>query len=803
MRVRLAMLLTTAVLPAAIVAAPAQARHDDPHGMSRQAGSWTRRSFDLRAPMAATFTSLELGGPPSVPVGQNPSGIAVSDATHTVYVVNQTDDTVSVIDADACNVEHTSGCGHTLATITLGPGGLENGPVAALLSPDGRTLYVSQPGGANELAVIDATTCNAIHTGGCAGGPVTTALTGQAPLGLAEDSTTQTLYVANVGDNTVSVIDGARCNAQRRSGCGQPVAAVTVGSGPVAVGFDTQTQTAYVANIGDDTVSAIDSASCNAQHPSGCVQIPPDQAVGGAPSEIAVSKHGGTVYVANSGNGLNGLVADGNTVSVVDAHACNGGHPAGCSSAPAPVIAVGGGQDDQPQGLATDPRTGVVYLADSNDDTLSVIDGVRCNARRPQDCPQPAPTEQTGAQPDAVAVDPQLHTIYVSDEVDNAIGVVDDRTCAGGQLSGCRPPAVPAAPLALSHALSIAAVDGAEHTAYVEDEGIDSGGPFSLDLIDTNTCNATDTAGCNRALAPASVPIAGFAGDVVVDASTDTVYVDGGQSDVEVIAAASCNAVDASCARTASVPLGPGNSGGPMAIDLATHTLYVGGDADIAVVDTSHCNGQDMSGCTTQKPITFAVAPEPNAINTAPDTLYDAQFPRGDPNGPSVIDVIDTRHCRAGDTADCAGQPASQVGVGVVPDDVAVDLPNHTLYVPDNGSGDVPGELSMIDIAHCSGDDTSGCSTQSVFATPLQRGPTSATLDPATGTLYVTDFSDAAVSLIDTARCNATHRAGCQPVPRVTTVGSGPFYTALDPVHDTLYVPNLVAGTVSLIRTGR
>ena len=61
----------------------------------------------LRAPLSDAFTSIELGAPPSAPVGANPSGIAVNQGTHTVYVVNDGDDTVSVIDADACNLPPT------------------------------------------------------------------------------------------------------------------------------------------------------------------------------------------------------------------------------------------------------------------------------------------------------------------------------------------------------------------------------------------------------------------------------------------------------------------------------------------------------------------------------------------------------------------------------------------------------------------------------------------------------------------------------------------------------------------------
>jgi DNA-binding beta-propeller fold protein YncE len=45
-------------------------------------------------------------------------------------------------------------------------------------------------------------------------------------------------------------------------------------------------------------------------------------------------------------------------------------------------------------------------------------------------------------------------------------------------------------------------------------------------------------------------------------------------------------------------------------------------------------------------------------------------------------------------------------------------------------------------------------------------------------------------------------QAGCPRVPPGIGVGSGPGYTAFDPGNETLYVPKLFDGTVSLVSTG-
>ena len=62
------------------------------------------------------------------------------------------------------------------------------------------------------------------------------------------DPATNTVYVANDGGNSVSVIDGATNTV---------TATIGVGSGPAGVGVDPATHAVYVANVNDNTVSVI------------------------------------------------------------------------------------------------------------------------------------------------------------------------------------------------------------------------------------------------------------------------------------------------------------------------------------------------------------------------------------------------------------------------------------------------------------------------------------------------------------------------------------------------------------------
>ena len=130
---------------------------------------------------------------------------------------------------------------------------------------------------------------------------------GASPQGIAIDAATGTIYVANIGDNTISVINARTCNAVDLSGCGQAPASVKDPGGPIALAVDQATDTVYVANIGDNfsgkshTVAVINGAICNGHQHSGCGQTPRTVRVGGGPDGVAVDQATDTVYAVNDG----------------------------------------------------------------------------------------------------------------------------------------------------------------------------------------------------------------------------------------------------------------------------------------------------------------------------------------------------------------------------------------------------------------------------------------------------------------------------------------------------------------------
>jgi YVTN family beta-propeller protein len=196
----------------------------------------------------------------TIPVRQDPTGVAITADGTRVYVTNQFDDSVSVID---------TGSNTVVATIPGFPEFVL--PVGVAITPDGAdpyerddrhhqslayvTNYVPTIDGSNfpasAVSVID-TASNTV---------VSTIPVGQYPDGVAITRDGTHAYVANQGDGTVSVIDTGR---------NKVVATIPVGSAPKGVAItpdgprpyeDARHQPlAYVTNLGDNTVSVIDTA---------------------------------------------------------------------------------------------------------------------------------------------------------------------------------------------------------------------------------------------------------------------------------------------------------------------------------------------------------------------------------------------------------------------------------------------------------------------------------------------------------------------------------------------------------------
>jgi DNA-binding beta-propeller fold protein YncE len=672
-------------------------------------------------------------------VGGSPLAAAVDERTDTVYVVNGTSNTVSVLDGATCNASVTRGCGQPVATVKVG-----KFPVAAAVNPVTRTLYVADLG-AGTISVINAATCNAQTTRGCHR-PARTVPDKAGPDWLGVDTATSTVYAANTGSqgggDTVSVIDGAGCTGHTGRGCGRIAATVTVGTNPFALAVDQASDTVYVAsfvnNFNDGSVSVINGARCNARVTAGCHRIPPAVRSGIGPGFVAVDRALHTVFAVNAGD---------DTLSAINTRTCDGAATSGCHKRPPSQQATplqGPGYNSFVNAFALIPRTGSAYVVNvGGANILSVTSISRCNAANTSGCRTEAPAVPAGEF--LLSADPATDTVYASNLSKPQIDVINGATCHSRDLAGCAPVAeIPVA----NPGANVGAIDEATHTLYAADEA-PSG---TLAVINTATCNATDTTGC--AAAPPSMKIGAFPSPPVFNPATKTVYLSYGTNanKIAVVNAATCNATDISgCGQVPAVV-----KVGPLTFDLAvseaTDTVYApsagagfSGDT-VALINGATCNGTSHSGC---------------------------------------------------------GHLAATAKVGLGPFGVAVNDETHTVYVGNNADGDSPGTVSVINGATCNATATAGCNGP--FPTAATgNSPLLIAADTRTGALYVTNISSASVTILDGTRCSAEVTSGCGSATREQAVGSGPAGLAINPRTRTVYVANgYLPGSMSIFRVTR
>ena len=487
-------------------------------------------------------------------VGNSPLAAAIDSGTDTIYVVNGASNTVSVLNGAQCNAQVTTGCSRAVATVTVG-----TFPVSAVVNPVTCTLYVANAT-SGTISVISTAACNAKITSGCQH-PGRAVADNASPSWLDVDTATDTIYVANgITPGTVSVIDGAACNGRTGSGCGQAPATVAVGNNPYALAVDQANDTIYVANSASGSVSVINGATCNAHTTAGCSQTPPAVPTGLGAGFVAVDGALHTAFAVNAGD---------DTISTINTRTCNGTVTASSATRPPNQQATAlqrPGYNAFPGDVILLGKTGTAYLVDiGGRNIVSVTSIAGCNATDTTRCRTEAATGPDGEL--LLSADPATNTLYGSSLSQPQIDVINGATCHAADLSGCAP--VAAIPMADPGA-NVGAIDQATHTLYASDESssgtvevintatcnathtagcathppmINIGaypGPPALNpathtlyvpygstgnkvaVIDASICNATDTTGCGQT--PAVVNVGTDIATLAVSAATDTIY---------------------------------------------------------------------------------------------------------------------------------------------------------------------------------------------------------------------------------------------------------------------------------------
>jgi DNA-binding beta-propeller fold protein YncE len=254
-----------------------------------------------------------------VPAGK-PVNIAVNPSTDTVYVATITSgggpNLISVFNGRTCNARTRKGCGQKPANARTGEDNDGDSTEAIAVNSKTNTIYATSgdttgsPSFGDSVYMIDGLTCDATHKTGCAKPPATISLGSKPPFGDANpygitvDQATDTIYTANLwdgeGPGTVSVINGATCNAQTSSGCDQTPTTAPAGFGAIAITLDPTTNQVYDTNIEDTSVTTINGNTCNATTHNGCNDTQTQAIVGDYPNSISLDPQLNTAYVADN-----------------------------------------------------------------------------------------------------------------------------------------------------------------------------------------------------------------------------------------------------------------------------------------------------------------------------------------------------------------------------------------------------------------------------------------------------------------------------------------------------------------------
>ena len=189
---------------------------------------------------------IEVEAQPPIPVGKDPEGIAYDPGNKRIYVTNNADNTVSVIDTTTNKVIDTKP-----NTPEIDPIMVRVGPEDIVYDPVNKRMYVGNHND-KSVSVIDTTTNTVLDTNPNTP-EIDPIMVGDGPEGIAYDPMNKRMYVTNIRDGTVSVIDTTTNTVTSNP--------ITVGDRPIDIAYDPVSKRMYVTNIGPDTVSLIDTVT--------------------------------------------------------------------------------------------------------------------------------------------------------------------------------------------------------------------------------------------------------------------------------------------------------------------------------------------------------------------------------------------------------------------------------------------------------------------------------------------------------------------------------------------------------------
>lgn len=218
---------------------------------------------------------------------------------------------------------------------------------------------------------------------------VTTARVAPSPTALAVAPTSGLVFVvtnsrAFNGHDGVDVLDAAS---------GQLLRTIPVGRDAAAIVVDEHAGHVFVANRTDGTVSMLDAASG---------RVLRTITVGAAPAALALDQHDGLIVVLDEGRQYDGYPVGPSSLSLVQARSGR------------VVRTVGLGY--RASAVALDAGSGHIFVADRSDDTVTMLSARTGAVLR---------TTAVGRDPVAMAVDARIGRLFTSNDGDRTVSVLD------------------------------------------------------------------------------------------------------------------------------------------------------------------------------------------------------------------------------------------------------------------------------------------------------------------------------------------------------------------------------------------
>lgn len=237
----------------------------------------------------------------------------------------------------------------------------------------------------------------------------------EAFLGSSEAAAQNTIFeqAATQGQSIISIPGDEGSEGCLPNDFGTLSLSIGKGAAPDGVAIDPTDHTVYVANFLAGTVSVVNELTLS-------VVTTVEVGTGTGPFGVAVDPTTHEVFVT---------AADADALGVIYGATCNAVNDSKCAG-----TAVSMGADSFPEGVAVDPTTKTVYVADSVFGEIVVLSESSLKVV--------AVAAPGSTLPDGVAVDVATNFVYYAASGDAALGVFAGSTCDASDITGCSAAAV-------------------------------------------------------------------------------------------------------------------------------------------------------------------------------------------------------------------------------------------------------------------------------------------------------------------------------------------------------------------------